>query len=371
MAEGRSLLQPDYAVPPGETIRELIDELGMTQAQLASRMGRSESTLSQVINGKKRITEGTALQLERVLGMPAGFWSRLEANYRMNLARRCEDRDHLTRQAEHVGKFPYAEMARHGWVPDTTVKVERAASLLRFFGVDAFDRLPLPAPFALRVGQRSKVDKYALAAWLRRGWLEAQDVETALFDSAALEGSIAQIRRMSRTGPEEFRPLLTELLASCGVALVVLPHIHRTYAQGATQWLGRNKVAVQLTLRYAWADIFWFSLLHEIGHTILHRGERDLFVNLEGEHTDRLEREADEFAAEALVPNKRLDSLLAAGRVSVPTVKRFAAQLGIAPGILVGRLQSVGVLQYSQMNHLREKYIWADQAVPSCRRAES
>ena len=84
---------PDYTIPPGETIREFLDELGMTQAELARRMGRPESTISQIINGKKRIEPETALQLEQVLGMTAGFWARLEANYRVDLARQRQQRE--------------------------------------------------------------------------------------------------------------------------------------------------------------------------------------------------------------------------------------------------------------------------------------
>lgn len=84
---------PDYSVPPGETIREFLEELDMTQAELARRMGRPESAISQIINGKKRIEPETALQLEAVLGMTAGFWARLEANYRVNLARRKQQRE--------------------------------------------------------------------------------------------------------------------------------------------------------------------------------------------------------------------------------------------------------------------------------------
>jgi addiction module HigA family antidote len=91
MAEERKRFVPDYVVPPGATIREFLDELGMTQAELARRMDRPESTISQIINGKKRIEPETALQLERVLGMTAGFWARLEANYRVNLARQKQD----------------------------------------------------------------------------------------------------------------------------------------------------------------------------------------------------------------------------------------------------------------------------------------
>ena len=86
MNRASSRLEPNHIVPPGETIREFLEELDMTQAELARRMDRPESAISQIINGKKRIEPETALQLEAVLGITAGFWARLEANYRVNLA---------------------------------------------------------------------------------------------------------------------------------------------------------------------------------------------------------------------------------------------------------------------------------------------
>ena len=83
----RTAFLPDYAIPPGETLEETIQALGMTQAQLAELTGRSQSTMSEIISGKAAITPETAFQLEQVLGVPASFWNNLENNYRQTLAR--------------------------------------------------------------------------------------------------------------------------------------------------------------------------------------------------------------------------------------------------------------------------------------------
>jgi len=78
---------PDYAVPPGETLLDTIEALGMSQAELAERTGRPKKTINEIIKGKAPITPETALQLERVLGVPARFWNNLENNYRETVAR--------------------------------------------------------------------------------------------------------------------------------------------------------------------------------------------------------------------------------------------------------------------------------------------
>ena len=78
---------PDYAVPPGETLLETIHALDLTQKELALRMGCPVKTINEIIKGVAAITAETALQLEKVTGVPASFWTNAEANYRERLAR--------------------------------------------------------------------------------------------------------------------------------------------------------------------------------------------------------------------------------------------------------------------------------------------
>jgi addiction module HigA family antidote len=77
----------DYAVPPGATLLETIEALGISQTDLAARTGRPKKTINEIIHGRAAITADTAIQFERVLGIPASFWLSLEANYREALAR--------------------------------------------------------------------------------------------------------------------------------------------------------------------------------------------------------------------------------------------------------------------------------------------
>ncbi len=79
--------EPNYAVPPGATLLETIEVLGMSQSELAQRMGRPTKTVNEIINGKAAITPETALQLEKVVGIPASFWNTAERHYREILAR--------------------------------------------------------------------------------------------------------------------------------------------------------------------------------------------------------------------------------------------------------------------------------------------
>ena len=126
--------QPNYAIPPGETLRETLETIGMTQAELADRTGRPKKTINEIITGKAAITAETALQLERVLGVPASFWNNLERNYRETLARLKEEEE-FQKQEEWVNKFPIAALTKMGWIPREDSPIGKVKGILNFFGV--------------------------------------------------------------------------------------------------------------------------------------------------------------------------------------------------------------------------------------------
>jgi len=84
--------EPDFLIAPGEILQEALEDLGMSQADLARRTGLTTKTVNQIVRGVAPITTETALLLERVLGTKARFWSNLETRYRERLAKR-EQRD--------------------------------------------------------------------------------------------------------------------------------------------------------------------------------------------------------------------------------------------------------------------------------------
>lgn len=80
--------RPNYAVPPGETLNETLEYIGMSRAELSQRTGRPEETIHGIIQGKTAITPDMAIQLEKVPGVPASFWSNFERLYRKSLDRK-------------------------------------------------------------------------------------------------------------------------------------------------------------------------------------------------------------------------------------------------------------------------------------------
>ena len=90
---------PDYAVPPGETLRDTIQAMGMSQADLSRRTGLSAKHINQIVQGTAPISPDTALALEQVVGVPARFWDALEATYQ---ARTNKLRERVTRRTRRL-----------------------------------------------------------------------------------------------------------------------------------------------------------------------------------------------------------------------------------------------------------------------------
>lgn len=80
------------AIPLGETIREMLEDKGMTQKGFADRMNCTEKHICKLIDGETAITPKTALRLETVLGAPTSFWNGLEAGYREDLQRARQEK---------------------------------------------------------------------------------------------------------------------------------------------------------------------------------------------------------------------------------------------------------------------------------------
>jgi len=77
----------DLAIHPGELLAEEIEVRGMTQRELAERMGRPAQAINEMVRGKKAITAETAVQLEAVLGIPAHLWVNMQGAFDIHRAR--------------------------------------------------------------------------------------------------------------------------------------------------------------------------------------------------------------------------------------------------------------------------------------------
>jgi len=338
------------ATPPGFTIREQLENRGMSQKEFASRMGMSEKHISHLINGDVQLTPDVANRLEMVLGLPAKFWNNLEAIYREKLAK-AEAENSMDADAQIIKKLPYKEMADNSWVPVTRKSSEKVIALRKFFEVVELSRIEdrrlIPGIACRRQAITEKAD-YALIAWAQKAKLEARNIAVSPINLKKLMECLPQIRKMTTMKPSEFCPKLASTLADCGIVIVFLPHIGGSFLHGAT-FYDNNKIVIGLTVRGKDADRFWFSLFHEIGHILLGH------LNQDGT-SEEDELKADEFSKEQLIPSEQFKQFIANNRFVKDDIVTFAKHIEIDPGIVVGRLQKDGYIEFSWHNDLKTRY---------------
>ena len=362
--EGQRLVR-DYAIPPGETLLESIDSLGMTQAELSRRMGRPLKTINEIIKGKAMITADTALQLERVLGAPARFWLNLEANYREDLAR-LEEMRKLEREIEWLREIPCREMEEYGWL-DTSGDSSDAGKLdavLRYFGVASVGSWVETWKSPGAIYRKSSLFQAApgpVAAWLRRGEIVAARTTCQAYDQKRFQTAVNLARTLTIEPPEVFVPRLQSVCAASGVVVAFVRELNKCPVSGATRWLTPSKALIQLSLRYKTDDQLWFTFFHEAGHILLHNKKLAFLESSEmtGATEEKLDQEADQFAENTLIPQLKWCEFVSGGSLNMSGVVGFSRSLGIAPGIVVGRLQHERLIPFNRFFSLKRKLKWA------------
>ncbi|MFZ3109959.1 MAG: helix-turn-helix domain-containing protein [Rectinemataceae bacterium] len=355
---------PDWVSPPGDTILDALEEKGWTQAELAERTGYTRKHINQLTQGKAPINEETALKLERVLGSSAGFWLNREAQYRELLARRSELED-LKSSVPWLSELPLADMVMFGWIQKHGNRALQVAECLRYFGVanvKAWREKYQALVLAYRASEKVVKEHGAVVAWLRWGERQSETLVCQPYDKSILGNNFDAMRQLTLEADSQvFLPVLTRLCAASGVALAVAPAPKGCPVSGLTRWLQPDKALVMFSLRYKTNDQFWFTFFHELAHLLLH-GKRMLFLEgLPDGLPNQAEIEANQWAGTFLIPKASEMKLAMLGQDEA-AIRRFAQELGIAPGIVVGRLQKEGLLPWaSGLNHIKVLYEWVEK----------
>ena len=363
MTDTADQFEPKWVSPPGHTIVDLLEERGWSQTEFAERIGYTSKHVSLLTNGKASITEDTAFRLERVLGGTVDFWLSREAKFREAVAR--EDQlESLRAQVGWLSELPLAHMIKYGWITSVSDKARQVSQCLTFFGVASVDtwRSRYVRPLSLAAFKASpKYEKNvaAVAAWLRQGEKCATALECGQFDRQGFLAELYELRKLTNeTDPGIFVAKLTEACARVGVAVVIQPAPTGCPVTGATKWLTKDKALLMLSLRYRSNDHLWFAFFHEAAHILLH-GKKMFFLEILGGMDGINEEEADEFARDFLIRPEHAESLrFLAHRAAEVTA--FANKIGVAPGIVVGRMQHDGVLPRNYLNKLKVRYQWTN-----------
>ena len=364
--------RPDYVSHPGITLLDVLNDRGMSQAELSRRSGRPKKTINEIIQGKSAISSITALQFEKVLGIPSEFWLDRQRHYDESLAR-LEERNQLEKLSGWLDKFSLNNMIKMGWINQFENKIDQTIELLSFFGVaspDQWDVITQDTVAAFKLAKTYESSIEDLTAWLRMGEILAQKIYCEPYNESKFIYHLNnEIRDLTVTPPEVFQSKLRDICSSVGVAVVFVPQLPNAKVCGATRWLSPEKALIQLSLRYKTDDHLWFTFYHEAAHIVIH-GKRDIYLETSKNKLETKEKEdqADKFAADILIPPDELELFLESipsGRYpSKNQIAQFSNQIGIAPSIIVGRLQhdrlpTDNPLPYTHFHDLKKRFVWA------------
>ena len=356
--------QPDYFTPPGDVIGEWLEEKKMTQVQLALRLGLSAKTLNLIIKSKAALSHATALKLERVTGISANFWNSMEALYQEYRLRQEEDKS-LEQDFKLLDKLPISYLRKKEIVKakpnDQLGVLKEVLSFFQVANADSWDALWAEPFAAFRKSSVYESKIGALATWMRLGEISAGNLDLVTFNALLLQECLPKLRQATiYPEPEVFLPMVVELLEKAGVALVLIPEITGSHCSGVTRWVGERPL-IQLSLRHKTDDHLWFTLFHEIGHVLLHPRNSTYLVSmdLDRQKSISLENQANLFAEDTLIPRETLQTLKTLQ--TLESIKKFAENIGVSPGIVVGRMQKESFIGYAFGNSLKRRYKFVER----------
>lgn len=349
--------EPDYAIPPGETLKETMESLNMSQKELATRTNVTVQTLNRIFKGQQPISYETSNKLELATGVPARMWNNLEAQYREQLAK-FQERKQLESDLEWLANIPVNELIQRNAIGRKNDKALTLREVLKFFGVSsvsAWNNIWSKPAVAARRSQCFETRPGHAATWIRLGEIKAQQIVCREYNKNQFLKALEIIKGLTIKKPEQFIPETISLCADTGVAVALVPEMKKVPWHGATKWLSSTKAMILLNLRGKAEDQFWFSFFHEAGH-VIHGSKKALFIN-DGRADDRYEQKANDFAAEFLIP-PAYDPIIRNLR-SKADVIRIAKELQISPGIVAGRFQRL-TQKWSYFKGLIKSYCWTN-----------
>lgn len=345
--------------PPGDTIQETIDHLGMSQAELAERLGRPKEKINSLIKGNEPLTAETAFRLEKVLGIDAGFWLNREREYRQELFA-INQVEFLHQCEDWLKEFPTNEMKKMGILSKTNEKAVMVDETLKFFSVASpqeWEKIYVKeeVSVAFRISLANTSSPQALSIWLRKGELDAFNLNVTQYDETKFKQTLKEIKNLVHQMPPDYATQLQAACAACGVAVVYVQNLPKAPVSGASRWY-HGKPIIQLSGRYKTDDHFWFTFYHEAAHILLH-GKKEIFLeNIKGTTIDQeKENEANDFASESLLTTKEYQEILDRNSYKSADIEHFAKKFNTSSGVIIGRLQRDKELDYSKGNELRKK----------------
>lgn len=349
------------AFHPGYYIAEVIEDMGISHAEFAIRLGTTPKNISTLVNGQTTLSNDMAKKLSAATGTSVDVWLNLQEAFDKKLIEIDRAKD-LDAQKEIVSLIDYDFFVKYAKLPSTRSIEEKITNLCEYLVVSDLHVLGKPDFLVnYRTGISSVQTKNIInsRAWIQTAINMSRDIITKPFNAERLKSFLPELRSMTVKAPEEFVPRMREIFSQSGIAFVLLPHLKNSGVNGAVKWISNDRVVLAINTRGAYADKFWFTLFHELKHvlqqkvkTIFISGTNDDLANINAE----LELEADKFSSDFLIPPTALRKWAPTRFTSDSEIVAFAKSIGIHPGIVAGRLQHEKIIAESRCSKLKQKY---------------
>lgn len=349
MATNAKNIIPAYATHPGSVLKSELRARGIKQKDFAQAIGMPAPNLSELIKGKRHVTEAVAIKLEEALGIPFLTWMNLQSRYHYVVKRR-EELD----SAETTAAFEEQSLRSR----------LNLAVIYKFFGIEAptstmriamlkqnlsIDLNGLQAMEVNTIGffkrsERLKIDEINMRTWLLLAWSEAAKSDIASkYSPESGHNAASEISRAANDGALT-TSMLKDILNNNGIIFRHVPKLDAAPIDAYSVMVGKHP-AVVVTYRHNDMDKLAFDILHEIGHIQQHLTSSKSYISVENDYSSQSaeEKQADEFANNALIPPAIWKSIMSAGTKSlspyavVHTIAKEAKKHGISPTIAVAR----------------------------------
>ena len=342
------------AFHPGYYIQEIVEESGLTQADFAKRLDTTPKNLSLLIRGDQSLSNDIAMKLSRMLGTSVQYWLNLQSAYDSLIAE-FKSQDELVQEREIFKYLDYKYFRDNFGLPDLPrmkdEQIKQVRELLKVSTLSVLQNKDLAVSFRSSKKDLSEACIVKANVMVQLATNHALEIEAPKYDKKKFEEAIKIALTLTKKH-SEFYPIIKDTFKEAGVLLVALPNISGSQISGATKKIGNN-IMLLVNDRRMYADSFWFTLFHEIGHII----NSDYGISFDKKNGDK-ESDADRYAANMLISEKSYNEFIRRKKYTVQDVLDFADEIDRDPGIVIGRLQNDGLVDYDdyKMQALRHKY---------------
>lgn len=342
------------AFHPGYYIKEIVDESGLTQEDFAKRLGTSPKNLSDLVRGSQSLSIDIAMKLSRLTGTSFNYWLNLQNTYDALIAE-FKSEEELEKERKIFKNLEYKYFKDNFGLPELSRKVDEQIKKVREFlkvaTLSVFTQKNMAVKFRSSTDEMMETNIVKANIMVQIATNKALEANAPKFNMEKFKEAIEYVLTLT-TNHKDFYSRIYEAFIDAGVIFIILPNMTGSKINGATKKI-KDNVVLMVNDRRLYADSFWFTLFHEIGHIIY----GDYGISFEKE-LGKEEELVDKYAEDALIPPEKYQQFIVQKRFDVYSIKNFAEQINRDPGIILGRLQNDKKVRFDDlaMKSLKHKY---------------